>query len=217
MKFIEKEAVTPVDKAGAIYNTTNIENKDENTYSANVIDGLVKDNYSTGEQIIGYWIDGRPIYRKVFLLAKDLIIVANDWAYGNTIPLSNVRQIINAMGSQVNGANSPLRVTVTGDIMNATNSQITINAIIVEYTKTTDKPDMMINFTVNCSATHIGNKTYQAEYGMTWREWINSEYNVDNYYVEDTTVRLNTTYYLTSAKITDTIQANTTYATSKGK
>ena len=136
---IIKKAVTPMEeKTGHIYDTTNIANKAKNTYSAEIIDGLVKNVYSTNEVVVGEWIDGKPIYRKVFLLEKNLIIVANDWAYGDAIPLSNVRRIINAIGSQVNGANSPLRVTVTGDIMNATNSQITIDAIILEYTKTTD-------------------------------------------------------------------------------
>lgn len=39
---IIKEAVTPIDpKTGHIYDTTNIDNKAENTYSANTIDGLI--------------------------------------------------------------------------------------------------------------------------------------------------------------------------------
>lgn len=39
---IIKKAVTPIEeKTGHIYNTTNIDNKTENTYSANTIDGLI--------------------------------------------------------------------------------------------------------------------------------------------------------------------------------
>ena len=39
-KYIEKKSVTPIEpKTGHIYDTTNIDNKAENTYSANVIDG----------------------------------------------------------------------------------------------------------------------------------------------------------------------------------
>lgn len=38
----------------------------------------------------------------------------------------------------------------------------------------------MITFT-------IGTVTYQAEEGMTWEEWCNSEYNTDGYYAYNTT------------------------------
>ena len=30
---------------------------------------------------------------------------------------------------------------------------------------------------------------YQAEEGMTWGEWVDSEYNTDSYYIENTYVR----------------------------
>lgn len=78
----------------------------------------------------------------------------------------------------------------------------------------------LINFTVNCAATDIGNKTYQAEQGMTFAQWIDSEYNVDNYYLEEDNneyIRLNGTYYLTDAIATDVIENNKVYSTSKGK
>ena len=42
MKTIKKVAVTPKDeKTGHIFNTTNIDNKAENTYSAEIINGLL--------------------------------------------------------------------------------------------------------------------------------------------------------------------------------
>jgi len=36
-----------------------------NTYSCNYINEIVKEKYSTSEQVIGTWIDGKKIYRKV--------------------------------------------------------------------------------------------------------------------------------------------------------
>ena len=30
----------------------------------------------------------------------------------------------------------------------------------------------------------VGDTTYAAEDGMTWREWVNSEYNIDGSYIE---------------------------------
>jgi hypothetical protein len=62
MKTIKKVSVTPIEgKTGHIYDTTNVDNKNENTYSANVIDKF--NTYSTTEQVVGTWIDGKPIYR----------------------------------------------------------------------------------------------------------------------------------------------------------
>ena len=41
-KYIKRKSAVKVDKlSGSIVNTTNIENKEENTYSANIIDGLI--------------------------------------------------------------------------------------------------------------------------------------------------------------------------------
>lgn len=65
-KYIEKKSVTPIDPiTGSIVDGTNIEDKEHNTYSANVIDKMC--SYSTEEQFIGYWIDGKPLYRKVIV------------------------------------------------------------------------------------------------------------------------------------------------------
>ena len=51
MKYIVKKSVVELPpKSGAIFNTTNISNKDENTYSATIIDELfaeTKNNYMT--------------------------------------------------------------------------------------------------------------------------------------------------------------------------
>ena len=54
-----KSAVKPI--TGSIVDTTNIDDKTTNTYSANVIDGF--NTYSTEEQVIGTWF-GKPLYKK---------------------------------------------------------------------------------------------------------------------------------------------------------
>lgn len=72
MKFIKrKSALKPI--TGSIVDTFNIANKTTNTYSARVIDDLVSSSggeteniYSTTEQVIGTWIDGQTLYRKVY-------------------------------------------------------------------------------------------------------------------------------------------------------
>jgi hypothetical protein len=46
----------------------------------------------------------------------------------------------------------------------------------------------------------IGDKEYQFENGMTWSEWLDSDYNVDNFYVSDGEVSpciyLNSEFYI---------------------
>lgn len=72
MRYIKKKsAVKPI--TGSIVDTTNIDDKTTNTYSARVIDKM--NTYSTEEQVIGTWRDGKPIYRKVipFVTSSTLI------------------------------------------------------------------------------------------------------------------------------------------------
>lgn len=42
---------------------------------------------------------------------------------------------------------------------------------------------IMISFTIDGSTEGMGVRTYQAESGMTWFEWIYSEYNTDGYFI----------------------------------
>lgn len=65
MKYIKRVSkVKNDDTKGYIINSTNVVDKEHNTYSAKIIDELVLDNYSTGEQVVGTWIDGKPLYRQ---------------------------------------------------------------------------------------------------------------------------------------------------------
>lgn len=62
MKYIKrKSAVKPI--SGQIVDTWNVENKITNAPSIRLVEEL--HTYSTEETIIGTWIDGKPIYRKV--------------------------------------------------------------------------------------------------------------------------------------------------------
>ena len=151
-KYIEKKSVTPIEpKTGHIYDTTNIDNKAENTYSANVIDGF--NTYSTEEQVIGTWIDGKPLYRKVINSTLPTTTTNLDIPISNNIEtvvkISQIYLLLNGDGSNqfvpfpyINAS----KLRVTGNILG--NNWIVINEIesntdrpcrlIVEYTKTTN-------------------------------------------------------------------------------
>lgn len=96
-----------------------------------------RDNYSTTEKVIGTWIDGKPIYRKVYSISGDMI--ASAWTTLTSI--SNVGTLTKGlMGGSANNC-------VWNDvILRVTNNNIQYYSalthaytwVIVEYTKTTD-------------------------------------------------------------------------------
>lgn len=121
----------------------------------NYVDEKSLDIFSTEEQIIGKWIDGKPIYRKVYVI--------NNPAVGNishTHYISNLGTLISATanGTQANGGQQYFPRAVpndsnwslnVGDVNSTTFSlQIANNNtgnyaftkvnVILEYTKTTD-------------------------------------------------------------------------------
>lgn len=104
-----------------------------------------KNNYSTEETVVGTWIDGKPIYRKV----TQVSIATNSTAWRSTgveIP-QNIkktirRELILDFSSETSNTSFMLRYNngfVDIASINNTNVNITTNDFIVlEYTKTTD-------------------------------------------------------------------------------
>ena len=63
--------------------------------------GTSLDNYSTKEQVVGTWIDGKPIYRKTFQLETELAVnPVNSACSEIPIDITNVDRIINVMAYQ---------------------------------------------------------------------------------------------------------------------
>ena len=100
------------------------------------------DNYSTEEQVIGTWIDGKPIYQKI--VVKNATI-SNSWQnYCNITDISeNLETIIDAR-TYYNGKTMPVPMwgSQNGSIFRIIGpsglSGMPISGIIFEYTKTTD-------------------------------------------------------------------------------
>ena len=84
-KPIEKKSVTPIEpKTGHIYDTTNIDNKAENTYSANTIDGLLQlgsEGWKPAAINTDVYSNGRVRYIQIGKLVivnfNDLLLKAN--------------------------------------------------------------------------------------------------------------------------------------------
>ena len=101
--------------------------------------------YSTTETVVGTWIDGKPIYRKMYELSN----ISPDNTKYIALGIDNLYRIVNWSGSvETNGTARSCFVSgiipyvhyQLGNIYVANTGRETINSIsvIIEYTKTTD-------------------------------------------------------------------------------
>ena len=136
----------------------------ENTYGTSQTNGYSQEyinkftNYSTTEQVIGKWINGKPVYRKVIDYQPSSTIGSANTTTNISIPhnIANFKQIVKArmvneggyvfptIGSST-GSTVTLSDTITKVDTTNINFRIINNAwptvhfyIILEYTKTTD-------------------------------------------------------------------------------
>ena len=102
-------------------------------------------SYSSNELIIGKWIDGKPIYRKVVTFSEELIVPYDNWVKTginaeNMIVLS--AKIISMTGIIADGTfDTPLCYSLDGELVLQTSRNgygITAKYLIIEYIKTTD-------------------------------------------------------------------------------
>ena len=125
------------------------------------------ESYSTEEQVIGQWIDGKPLYRKVYKLPTNFVIPANAWTTTG-IPSTDKEIIINSMVLRViNGEEidhfSDVNVGQWNGTLQVIRNTTQLNIyndgyIIVEYTKKTDDPnsfsiDMLTTMDLDSKAT----------------------------------------------------------------
>ena len=134
---------------GKILNIFSSSNKD--TYSCDYINKL--NTYSTEEQVIGKWIDGKPLYRKVYTLYN---VSEGSTTDVYTIDIDITKDIHNGYGKifadsyKVNIGTGDAGFGVISNIQQNPSGQIYISRthgafgkitgleITLEYTKTTD-------------------------------------------------------------------------------
>ena len=100
-------------------------------------------HYSTTQQIVGTWIDGKPIYEITYKFTSDLNVIQDDWT-DSLIQKGNIDKIISSealhSGSTQWGCVSA-RVTSSSNYVQLFNSRatsISVRYVIIRYTKTTD-------------------------------------------------------------------------------
>jgi len=99
--------------------------------------------YSTTEQVVGTWIDGKPVYERVYELPSTLSLASNTWTNVTSASNANMKAILKATGITTYGtlfdffgaardSGSYVRLLSTRP------SGVDINVLILQYTKTTD-------------------------------------------------------------------------------
>lgn len=101
-------------------------------------------DYSTEEQVIGKWIDGKPLYRKVFPFDTTVTINGNSYTevsinisyidkiIDNTVFATNFSGIRKNVAVQVHSTNKTIF------LYNFSSASTTSGGCMIEYTKTTD-------------------------------------------------------------------------------
>ena len=144
--FATKTEVDAVDdKADA--NHTLIENLQlqVNDLSGEIENIKIDSDYSTDEQVIGTWIDGKPIYQKTVDLINPVTISSTSWVPISAFPVTNIDLVIKAVGLQKSGNDAALFWLNCGKgtsylqfIVARDNSNAGARFITVQYTKITD-------------------------------------------------------------------------------
>ena len=150
MKIKKKNTTIPIN--GKIVDTENVEDKTSNAPSMRLMEEMMKDIYSTEEQVIGKWIDGKPLYRKILSLTTpsttnstkianfDKTFIIKNY-YGNAfISASNQLLPINFYFTDVYNIATYV-VNNSGEIYMKIGSEAYRNqqaTLTIEYTKTTD-------------------------------------------------------------------------------
>lgn len=114
--------------------------------NGNVISGnMYSDNYSLTEQVVGTWVDGRPLYKKTFYTTSDFQLVNYDYrAMPWNSDDSNIDFLVNAeISRETPNTGGMVRFYATGSHITGAslNSSYTIGAntyVTFKYTKSTD-------------------------------------------------------------------------------
>lgn len=98
--------------------------------------------YSTTEQVIGTWIDGKPLYEITADFGSEITVNSNTWT-NTTIPTTDKKAIISTVGTNGSGtcwnfiaANCDSGAYV--QVYHTRSSAITLQTMTIQYTKTTD-------------------------------------------------------------------------------
>lgn len=105
-------------------------------------------HYSTAEQIVGTWIDGKPIYERIIAKQDNMKSSSfewvNNWLDTSNIPIDELIDCwLKCSATGVNGRMNPTQVKYNGtniDMLFSANQSVNFNCefAVIQYTKSTD-------------------------------------------------------------------------------
>ena len=100
------------------------------------------DLYSTDEKMIGRWIDGKPIYQKVFLFPSSVTIPSNSW-FNTNMPSGDIEQTLKCFCYKNDyGISFPVYAELDANVIELLQTRGSemgqVNGFVLQYTKTTD-------------------------------------------------------------------------------
>lgn len=99
-------------------------------------------NYSTSEQCIGTWIDGKPLYMKTYIFDEEQRLLSNTWFETSISVEEGFEKIISVKGMNSTGTYFPIAATADTPphirLISFRNTETGIKYLTLEYTKTTD-------------------------------------------------------------------------------
>jgi len=98
-------------------------------------------NYSTSEQVIGTWIDGKPLYQKTWDLGQDITVGA--WTSVMSVADVNIDVLVNSISVQNSKSVSLIEywvdgTTLKGNTLRPNSASDYVRYLTLQYTKTTD-------------------------------------------------------------------------------
>ena len=136
---VKEENLVADQKIGLVRNAMYVTNTGKlffTDYLGDVISasGETAHHYSTEEQIVGTWIDGKPLYEITYTF-EATIIQGNTWTSVPIVMPENIDKCIRCEGYQDGGNVVPIGFNPAGQVIHFRNAQMVLEGLTVVYTK----------------------------------------------------------------------------------
>ena len=141
------------------------------------------DYYSEEEQLIGQWVDGKPIYRKIIQLTETISLGYSNWISTGYVMKDMIPISVRAIYYDNNGENNtpPLAFYILNNILqlmsyrNGTQLITPNHYLVIEYTKTTDTSIDKKEIVANGINMQLYDGTHYSEDELLIGQWIDGK------------------------------------------
>lgn len=120
--------------------------------------------YSTNEQVVGEWIDGKTVYEKTFDLSSSVTISRNDWT-STGVASGDIEFIIDVKAYSSNGVRwGGVSVLIADSLIkmetcrNSNGGDISVKTFTLQYTKTTATRSLSKSATIDTKTEDLSSE-----------------------------------------------------------